>query len=115
MPFTATASSTATNTATPAPLTILSILPNLVQADTTLNVIIIGSGFQSGALVTFEGGLGLPQQIITTQVINSTTIIVTMTARNDGTSGIQVWDVRVTNPDNSTIVLPDAFKVIPES
>ena len=115
MPFTATASSTATNTATPAPLTILSILPNLVQADTTLNVIITGTGFQSGALVTFEGGLGLPQDIITTQVLNSTTIIVTMTTRNDGSSGIQVWDVRVTNPDNVTAVLLDAFTVVPEN
>jgi len=112
MPFTATASSTAT---TPAPLTILSILPNLVQADTTLNVIITGTGFQSGALVTFEGGLGLPQEIITTQVLNSTTIIATMTTRNDGSSGIQVWDVRVTNSDNVTAVLLDAFTVVPEN
>jgi len=87
----------------------------LVQADTTLNVIITGTGFQSSALVTFEGGLGLPQEIITTQVLNSTTIIVTMTTRNDGSSGIQVWDVRVTNPDNVTTVLLDAFTVVPEN
>lgn len=37
---------------------------------------------------------------------------VTMTARNDTTS-MQVWDVRVTNPDASTYLLEDAFTLIP--
>lgn len=74
---------------------------------------ITGSGFQSGAVVTFEGGLGLPQEIINAQVINSTTIVLLMTPRNDGAFGPQIWDVRVTNPDNSTTVLADAFTVTP--
>jgi len=94
-------------------MTILSVDPNTAQANTTVTVVITGSGFQNGAVVTFEGGQGLPQEIMATQVVNSTTIIVTMTARNDGTFGIQVWDVRVTNPDNLTTVLSDAFTVIP--
>jgi len=79
-----------------------------------MTLIIFGSGFQEGALVTFEGGLGLPQEIVAVQVVNSTMLVVTMTTRSDGTSGIQVWDIRVTNPDNSTTVLLDAFTVIPE-
>jgi hypothetical protein len=75
---------------------------------------IIGSGFQVGALVTFEGGQGLPQEILAIQVVNPTMIVVTMTTRNDGTFGEQTWDVRVTNPDTSTVVLEDAFTVVPE-
>jgi hypothetical protein len=75
---------------------------------------ITGSGFQVGALVAFEGGQGLPQEILAVQVVNPTMIVVTMTTRNDGTSGIQLWDVRVTNPDTSTVVLEDAFTVVPE-
>jgi hypothetical protein len=64
-------------------------------------------------VVTFEGGLGLSQEILAVQVVNPTTIIVTMNAQNDGTFGPQVWDVRVTNPDNATVVLLDAFTVVP--
>ena len=87
--------------------------PNSVQANTTVPLTITGSGFQNGATVTFEGGSGLPQEIITTQVVNSNTIVVTLTARNDGSAGVQVWDVRVTNPDTSSAVLADAFTVVP--
>ena len=75
---------------------------------------ITGSGFQVGALVAFEGGQGLPQEILAVQVVNPTMIVVTMTTRNDGAAGIQLWDVRVTNPDASTVVLEDAFTVVPE-
>ena len=75
---------------------------------------ITGSGFQEGALVALEGGQGLPQEVLAVQVVNPTMIVVTMTARNDGTAGIQLWDVRVTNPDSSTAVLEDAFTVVPE-
>ena len=64
--------------------------------------------------MTFEGGQGLPQEIVAVQVVDSTTIIVTMNAVNDGTFGDQIWDVRVTNPDSSTAVLQDAFTVVPE-
>ena len=103
----------ATSTATPVPVTIQQVTPNTAQANTTVPVTIIGSGFQSGATVTFEGVQGPPQEVITVQVVNSTTIIITLTARNDGTQGAQVWDIRVTNPDTSTAVLADAFTVVP--
>ena len=63
--------------------------------------------------MTFEGGQGLPQEVTAVQVVNSTTIRATVNAKNDGTLGSQVWDVRVTNPDLSTTVLLDAFTVIP--
>ena len=72
-----------------------------------------GSGFQIGAVVTFEGGLGLPQEVVAVQVLNPTTLAVSVTARNDGSLGNQVWDIRVTNPDTSSAVLLDAFTVTP--
>jgi hypothetical protein len=74
---------------------------------------IIGTGFQPGAGVSFEGGQGLPQLILGVQVVDQTTIVVTFTAQNDGSAGLQVWDVRVTNPDNSSAVLVDSFTVTP--
>lgn len=89
-----------------------SVVPNNAQAEATLSVVITGSGFQDGALVTFEGGGGPPQEIKDVQVINPTTIMLTLTTHNDGTSP-QVWDIRVTNPDTSTAVLIDAFTVNP--
>jgi hypothetical protein len=74
---------------------------------------ITGLGFQNGAVVAFEGGLGLPQEVVAVQVLTPTTLAVTVTARNDGSLGNQVWDIRVTNPDTSTAVLLDAFTVVP--
>lgn len=111
---TMTVSPTATFTPTPTPpVFIQSINPIGAQANTTVIITISGAGFQNGAIVTFEGGQGLPQDVLATQVLNSSTIMVTVTARNDGSSGTQVWDVRVTNPDHSTAVLLDAFTVTP--
>ena len=105
---------TATSTVNPSPqMTIQSINPNSAQANTSVGIIIAGAGFQNGAVVTFEGGQGLPQQVVSVQVVDPGTIIVTVNTQNDGTAGPQVWDVRVTNPDNSTAVLVDAFTVAP--
>jgi hypothetical protein len=108
------ASPTASLTITPtAQLAIQSINPIGAQANTTVIITITGSGFQNGAIVTFEGVQGLPQEVTAVQVQNSSTILVTVNARNDGSSGTQVWDVRITNPDQSTAVLLDAFTVTP--
>ena len=74
---------------------------------------VVGSGFQNGAVVTFEGGSGGAQEILGTQVVTANLIVVNITARNDGSAGTQVWDIRVTNPDASSAVLTDAFTVYP--
>jgi hypothetical protein len=109
-----TLSPTATFTFTPTPpVSIQSINPIGAQANTTVIITISGSGFQNGAVVTFEGGQGLPQEVLAVQVLNSNTLMVTINARNDGAFGTQVWDIRVTNPDHSTAVLLDAFTVTP--
>jgi hypothetical protein len=105
---------TATITATvAAPVTIQSVTPNTAVANTTVVLTITGSGFQTGAGVSFEGGQGVPQEVVSVQVVNPNTISVTMTARNDGSLGPQIWDIRVTNPDTSSAVLLDAFTVEP--
>jgi hypothetical protein len=51
--------------------------------------------------------------VVAVQVLNPTTLAVTVTVRNDGSQGNQIWDIRVTNPDTSTAVLLDAFTVTP--
>ena len=105
---------TATNTVpAPAQVTIQSVTPNTAIANTTVVLTVTGTGFQTGAGVSFEGGQGLPQEVVSVQVVNPNTISVTMNARNDGSLGAQVWDIRVTNPDTSSAVLLDAFTVEP--
>ena len=98
---------------TPVQVTVQSVAPNTAVANTTVVLTITGSGFQNGAVVAFEGGLGLPQEVVAVQVLNPTTLAVTVTVRNDGSQGNQIWDIRVTNPDTSTAVLLDAFTVTP--
>jgi hypothetical protein len=94
-------------------VTVQGVAPNTAAANATVVLTITGSGFQNGAVVAFEGGLGLPQEVVAVQVLNPTTLAVTVTARNDGSQGNQIWDIRVTNPDASTAVLLDAFTVTP--
>jgi hypothetical protein len=105
---------TATNTIAPSPsVDIEGVTPNSAQADTMAVLNVVGSGFQNGAVVTFEGGSGGAQEILGTQVVTANLIVVNITARNDGSAGTQVWDIRVTNPDASSAVLTDAFTVYP--
>ncbi|MEO5887535.1 MAG: hypothetical protein ABIQ77_07720, partial [Anaerolineales bacterium] len=104
----------ATITAIVAPqVTIQSVTPNTAAANTTVVLTITGTGFQAGAGVSFEGGQGLPQEVVAVQAVNPTTLMVTVNARNDGAFGQQVWDIRVINPDTSSAVLADAFTVAP--
>ena len=76
-----------------------------------MNLTITGSGFVNGAVVNFEGGQGTAPQITTAQVVNPTTVVITVNVPDDGGAGTQVWDLRVTNPNNSTTILADAFTV----
>jgi hypothetical protein len=108
---TSPAPATATITSIPQPI-IQNITPNTAPASTTVNVTITGSNFVNGAVVSFEGGQGTPPQVTTpAQVVNPTTIVITVNTAVDTSFGTQAWDVRVTNPNNSTAVLPDAFSV----
>lgn len=100
-------------TATTTPLTITSLAPLSTQSGTLVFMSISGTGFQSGTVVTFElNGVPVQQEALGTQVINDTLIILAFTPQNAGTEA-QIWDVRVTNPNLTTFVLPDAFTVTP--
>jgi len=93
-------------------LSLQQIVPNSAQPNTTLNVTITGTGFLNGAVVTFEGGIGVPSEVVNVQVVNSTTMVLTVNVLSS-VSGAQAWDVRVTNPNASTTLLLDAFTVMP--
>jgi hypothetical protein len=115
------ATSTSTVTITPAPpggtatatLGVQTVVPATVQAGTTVQLTITGSGFSPGAIVSFEGGQGAASQVTSVQFINSNTLIVTVNAMSDSSFGTQTWDVRVTNPNTTTILFPDSFTVTP--
>jgi hypothetical protein len=96
---------------TTAPLNILSLTPNSAQANTTVNVTVSGTAFANGATVRFEDGQGTAPQVMGIQIVNANTIVITVNTAVATGATTQVWDVRVTNPDNSFAVLPDAFTV----
>ena len=87
-------------------------MPTSATANTTVNLTITGTGFMNGAVVNFDGGVGMPSEVVTTQVVNSSTIVVTVNVLSS-VPGAQAWDVRVTNPNASTTLLVDAFTVMP--
>jgi hypothetical protein len=102
---------TVTFTASIPQLTILGITPNSAPANTTVNLTLTGTAFANGAQVVFEGGQGTAPQVTGIEVLNANTIVITVnTAVAPGTV-TQPWDVRVTNPDNTFAVLPNAFTV----
>ena len=87
--------------------------PSLMDAGASIEVTISGSGFAAEAVVTFENGSG-PTPTASIDVVSSDgkTITATVTVKGGGRRGNRVWDVRVTNVDGSSGVLPDGFTVI---
>lgn len=102
---------TVTITPTTSQLNILGITLNTTPANTTINVTLTGTGFANGATVTFEGAQGKAPQVTGIQVVNANTIVITVNAAVDTSFGTQVWDVRVTNPNNAFAILTDGFTV----
>ena len=102
---------TITITPTTAQLNLLSVTPNTAQANTTVNVTVSGTGFANGATVTFEGAQGTPPQVTGLQVVNANTIVITVNTTVAAGATTQVWDIRVTNSNNTSAVLADAFTV----
>jgi hypothetical protein len=111
--LTATVPSLPTITMTPtiAQLNLLSVTPNTAQANTTLNVTVSGTAFANGATVSFEGVQGTAPQVTGIEVVNTNTIVITVNTAVGAGATTQVWDVRVTNPNNTFAVLPNAFTV----
>ena len=73
---------------------------------------ISGSGFESGATVTFEDESG-PEPTGSVTSVSASLIIVEIDAKSGGPNRDRFWDVRVTNPDDSTDVLQDGLKITP--
>ncbi len=91
---------------------ITSIAPTTAAAGQTLSLIVTGTGFEAGLAAAFQGGSGTAPQILAPQVINPTTVLLTVTALNS-TQQPQVWDLRIVNPDGSSALLERAFTVSP--
>jgi hypothetical protein len=99
--------------APPVGVTITSVQPNSTAVGTSVSVTISGSGFASGATVSFENGSGPSPTASGVVVVNGQTITATFTARSGGPRRTRVWDVRVTNPDGTSAVLAGGFTVTP--
>ncbi len=89
------------------------IVPNSMQAGSSVVVAITGSGFVAGASVTFENGNGPAPTTSDVFVVDANTLIGIVTAKSGGPRRDRLWDVRVTNPDGSTGVLLDGLTVTP--
>ena len=92
-------------------MNLLSITPNSAQANSTVNLTLAGTAFANGATVSFEGGQGTAPKVTGTQVVNANTIVIVVDTAVQAGLNTQVWDVRVTNPNGASAVLPDAFTV----
>jgi PKD repeat protein len=93
-------------------VSVTGIDPSSMQAGTTIDVTISGTGFVDGADVTFENGSG-PAPTASNVVVDANNLTATVTAKSGGPPRDRVWDVRVTNPDGSTGVLAGGFTVKP--
>lgn len=95
-------------------ITVTSIDPNeLPNADATHEVIITGTGFVVGSEVTFENGIGPAPRASNVVAVDAHTITATVTTKSGGPPRNRYWDVRVTNPDGASGVLPGGLKITP--
>jgi len=89
---------------------ITAIVPSSIGVGTT-SVIITGTGFTSDVILTFEGGRG-PAPVPTNMAVSDDgeTITVDLYVKLAKATS---WDVRVTNPQGATDVLPDGLTIAP--
>jgi subtilisin len=98
----------------PAGVTVTGIEPTSMVAGSTIGVTITGSGFATGAAVAFQNGSGPAPTASDLRVAGGgTSLTATVTVGSGGPKRPRVWDVRVTNPDGATGVLPAGFTVTP--
>jgi hypothetical protein len=94
-------------------VTVESIDPVSMDAGTSIDVTITGSGFIGNAEVIFENGKGPAPTASEVIVVNANTITATVTAKSGGPPRDRKWDVRVSNPDGSSGVFEGGFTVTP--
>jgi hypothetical protein len=90
-------------------LSVTGINPNSMSAGQTISVTISGTGFVTGATVTFVNGSGTPPTASNVVVVNSTTI--TATVKAPRTARTSTWGVQVTNPGGTSATLANSFTV----
>jgi subtilisin family serine protease len=103
----------ATPQAPPAGVTVTSISPNCATPKSTITVTVTGTGFASGAALTFQGGAGPAPTASNVVVQSSTHLTATVKIKSGGPGTCRYWNVRVTNPDGGTGVLAGGFTVSP--
>src|SRR5262249_50659511 len=92
------------------PPTLASVVPSgLSQGATSQNVVLNGTGFQSGAVVTFSPNTGITVNNTTVNTAIKITVNVTIAA--NAPTGPR--DVTVTNTDTGTVTKTGAFLVGP--
>jgi len=90
------------------PVTVSSITPNRTSVGTVIDVTIKGTNFTPGIAVGFENGVGPTPVASNVTVLDSTTIVATVTIKgNGGRRDDPIWDVRV-----GSAVLANAFEVL---
>jgi lysyl oxidase len=94
--------------ATAGGITISSVTPNSILVGTVVDVTIKGSNFTPGIAVGFENGAGPTPVASNVTVLDSNTIVATVSVkRNGGRSDDPIWDVRV-----GPTVFSNGFEVI---
>jgi thermitase len=103
-----------TSSSTPTPtLTVTGVTPGSMNAGSQVGVEISGTGFVSGAGVTFENGSGNTPKASAIEVVGDGKITAQVSVGSGGPRRERVWDVRVTNPNGASAVLPGQFRVTP--
>ncbi len=95
-----------------APLVVEAITPDWVDSGSFQNVDITGSGFASGVAVTVENGSGPAPEVSNLVWVSDTLVRARVTARSGGPRRDRPWDVRVTNPDGSSVVVAGGMRVL---
>ena len=94
----------------PSNLSVTSISPDIMQAQSTISATITGTGFSNGSVLDLINGGG-PLKIRDVVVIDSTTITATIESKLAGPKRNRFWDVIITD-GGITAVLPDALTVV---
>ena len=89
------------------------IEPNFMFKGQSVDIMINGTGFVSGASITLTNGSGPTPAVSNVVVLDGNSITATITAKNGGPPRSSTWDVSITNLDSSNDVLVPGFTVIP--
>lgn len=93
-------------------LTVKSMDPDNGSRGSTDTYTITGTGFVDGLSVFIEDGSGPTPSVSVGSVSDlGTKIIVEISIKSGGPPRDSFWDVRVTNPDGTSVVLLDGFRV----